>query len=251
MRSLNFFISLFLFISTSSIAEKIPAAVESANAAYSAGHFEKAAKLYESALDNSESAELYFNLGNAYYKQNMIGLAVLNYERAKKLDPDDEDININLKHAYQKTEDKIDAAPELFLTEWKNGLVNMMSEKQWSVLCIVLVCVSLLLFLLYFLGNAKRTRQSGFFGGSILLILTICVFFIAKHRYSLDLNSSGAVITDESVTVTGSPSENGTKLFILHEGTKVEIIDEQPNWVEIRIANGNTGWLKVTKLERI
>ncbi|MES2140435.1 MAG: tetratricopeptide repeat protein [Bacteroidota bacterium] len=226
--------------------------LDSANSAYSKGDYSKASKLYENILSNGQEApEVYFNLGNAYYKTNNIAFAILNYERALKLEPDNEDFNFNLKLANQKTEDKIDAAPQLFLNQWKNGLVDLMTEKGWSQLCILLICISLILFAIYITMQKRGLKQVGFFGGTTLVILSIITFFIAQHKYSITKNNTQAIITSASITVTGSPNEKGTKLFILHAGTKVNVTQEDVSWAEIKIANGNTGWIKTSELQKI
>ncbi|MCE9539070.1 MAG: tetratricopeptide repeat protein [Bacteroidetes bacterium] len=226
--------------------------LDSANSEYSKGDFTKASKLYENILSNGlEAPEVYFNLGNAYYKTNNIAFAILNYERALKLDPDNDDFNFNLKLANQKTEDKIDAAPQLFLSQWKNGLVDLMTEKGWSQLCILLICISLILFAIYITMQKRGLKQFGFFGGTSLVILCVITFFIAQHKYSITKNNSEAIIISPSITVTGSPNEKGTKLFILHAGTKVNVTQEDVSWAEIKIANGNTGWIKKTELQKI
>ncbi len=243
-----FFVTLFSFVK----ASEGNVLLDSATAAYSKGEYGKAAKFYETILAGGQVApEVYFNLGNAYYKSNNIALAILNYERAVKLEPDNEDFNFNLKLANQRIEDKIDEAPQMFLTQWKNGVVHLMTEKGWSQLCIVLILLSLALFALFIAAQQKMLKQLGFFGGVVLAILSISVFFIAKHKYNLTINGREAVITAPSITVTGSPSEKGTKLFIIHEGTKVNITQEDTGWTEIKIANGNTGWIKGSQLERI
>ena len=250
---LNSLLLILLFsFSLSVTANENKVILDSANAAYSKGDYFKAIKLYDSVLNNSTVApEIYFNLGNAYYKTNNIGYAILNYERAKKLAPDDEDIIVNLKLANQKTEDKIEAAPQLFLTTWKNGIVDLMSEKSWSELCIVLIVFSLILFAVYIFSANRGVKQIGFFGGSTLILASIFIFFIARHKYELTKNSENAIITAPTVTVTGSPNEKGTKLFILHEGTKVNITEEDGSWTEIKIANGNVGWVPSKSLSAI
>jgi tetratricopeptide (TPR) repeat protein len=240
---------IFIFFSVFACASENNVILDSANAAYSNGNFEKAIKLYSSIVDqNLESPELYFNLGNAYYKTNNIGAAVLNYERAKKLAPNDEDILTNLKFANQKTEDKIESAPQLFLTEWKNGLIDLMSEKGWSCLCIFTFCISLILIAMFVLSGNSGNKKAGFFGGATTGIITVIIFFMAQCKYEHTINSDEAIITSPSVTVNGSPNEKGTKLFILHEGTKVIITQEEADWTEVKIANGNVGWLKTKTL---
>jgi tetratricopeptide (TPR) repeat protein len=247
-----FLILLFTFLYSFADANTNNLLLDSANSAYSKGDYSKASKLYENIISNGQEApEVYFNLGNAYYKTNNIAFAILNYERALKLEPDNEDFSFNLKLANQKTEDKIDAAPQLFLSQWKNGLVDLMTEKGWSQLCILLVCISLILFAIYITMQKRGLKQFGFFGGTTLVILSIVTFFIAQHKYSITKNNSEAIITSPSITVTGSPNEKGTKLFILHEGTKVNVTQEDVSWVEIKIANGNTGWIKRSELQKI
>lgn len=226
--------------------------LDSASVAYAKGEYTKAVKFYETILaGGQEASDVYFNLGNSYYKSNNIAFAILNYERAIKLNPDNEDYNFNLKLANQRIEDKIDEAPQLFLTEWKNGIAGLMTERGWSQLCILLIFVSLALFALFISVSHRGLKQLGFFGGSLLIIVSIATFFIAKNTYTLTVNGTQAVITAPSITVTGSPNEKGTKLFIIHEGTKVNITQEDTDWVEIKIANGNTGWVKRAQLERI
>lgn len=241
-----------LFICKVSIADNNTIIFDSANASYAKGNFEKAIEQYESLIENnSVSSELYFNLGNAYYKTNNIGLAILNYERAKKINPDDEDLITNLKLANQKTEDKIDAAPQLFLSEWKDGIVNIFNEKDWSIICILLFSISLLLFGIYILSYNNALKKIGFFGGILFSLFTIFIFFIAQNKYELTKNSSNAIVISATATITGSPNEKGTKLFILHEGTKVVVTQEQKDWTEIKIANGNVGWIKSNFLQKI
>ena len=243
---------LTLFICKTSFADNNTIAFDSANASYAKGDFEKAIKQYENLVEsNSVSSELYYNLGNAYFKTNNIGLAILNYERAKKINPDDEDLITNLKLANQKTEDKIDAAPQLFLAEWKNGIINIFNEKEWSMICIVFFSISLILFGVYILSYNNALKKLGFFGGAIISLATIFIFFIAKNKYELTKNSADAIVISATATITGSPNEKGTKLFILHEGTKVVITQEAAEWTEIKIANGNVGWIKTNFLQKI
>ncbi len=246
------FTFLFVFNISFTKANENKNILDSANHEYAKGNYENAIKLYESIINKGEEAsELYFNLGNAYYKSNNIAHAILNYERAKKLNPDDEDIAVNLKLANQKIEDKIDAAPQLFLKEWKDDIVHLLTEKGWSVACILSVVIALILFGLYISSTNRSIKQLGFFGGTILILASVFLFFIARHKYDLTKYSSDAIITSASVTATGSPNEKGTKLFILHEGTKVNITQEDDDWVEIKIANGNIGWVKSNNLTSI
>jgi len=243
---------IFIFCSAFAKADEPGIVFDSANSAYAAGRYEQAIQLYEQVLaGDRESATLYFNLGNAYFKTDQLSKAILNYERAKKLDPDDEDIDMNLKIANQKTEDKIEAAPELFLSQWENSITGLLNEREWSLLLICLSSVALAFYLLYVLSSGKGWKQLGFYTGTGLMLLAVLTFFMARSKYESSLNSNSAIITSPTVTVTGSPSEKGTRLFLLHEGTKVQINQEEGEWTEIRIANGNVGWIKAESAEKI
>lgn len=225
---------------------------DSANAAYAKANYTKAVLLYDSILKSGNVApEVYYNLGNAYYKSNNISKAILNYERAIKIEPHNDDFNFNLKLANQKIEDKIDAAPQLFLTQWKNSLVDLMAESGWATWCILSLVIALALLGLFIVSRHSGFKQLGFFGAAVFFSISISSFFLAKNKYNLTINGSEAIITASSVTITGSPTDKSTKLFILHEGTKVNITEEENEWCEIKIANGNTGWIKKTQLERI
>lgn len=226
--------------------------VDSAKVAYEKGDYPKAIRVYEAIINaNVESPYLYYNTGNAYFKNNEIGMAILYYEKAKKLNPDDEDLLTNLKIANQRIEDKIDEAPEFFFAQWQNSIADLMNEKQWSYFLIALFTLSLLLIAIYLISSHRIIRQICFFTGIVLILVSISTYFIAAKKHNKTVNSYEAVIISPSANANGSPSEKGTKLFILHEGTKVKITEESGDWTEIRIANGNVGWVKSAALKKI
>lgn len=245
-------ITLFCSALTMCLASTSLPQADSARIAYEKKDYTKAIAFYE-YINNSgyESADLYYNLGNAYFKNNDIGMAILYYEKAKKLNPNDEDIITNLHIANQRTEDHIDAAPELFLTQWKNNTVDLFNETQWSIILIVVFALSLVLILIFVINNNKTLKQLGFYGGIIFFILSITLFFIAQNKYHSSKYSSEAIVISPSVNVTGSPFEKGTKLFILHEGTKVKITEENGDWNEIKIVNNSVGWVHTKNLKKI
>jgi tetratricopeptide (TPR) repeat protein len=227
-------------------------AYDSANAAYVAKRFDKAVEYYESILaSGQQSPALYFNLGNAYYQTGDYAHAILNYERAKKLAPNDEDIGVNLKFANQKTEDKIETAPEMFLVGLQKKLVALLDERSWSLLCIAFFIMSLLLIALFIVAGNQLLKKVGFYLGGGFIFAFIATFFIAKSSYNSSLDHSEAIVMASSVTVLGSPAESSTKLFILHKGSKVVVKEENNGWLEVTIANGNVGWVKATQVEKI
>jgi len=251
---MKYFLNIFFLFSFAgtSIAGEPAAALDSANHAYSKGNFEKASQLYEGIISQGyESPEVYFNLGNAFYKLDKIGMSVLNYERAKKLSPQDEDINFNLKLANQKTLDKIEPAPKLFLEDWWDNLKSMHSEKTWGIRSIV--CFLLFLFFLGVFITSGRlfTKQLGFWLSLIFIVFSAISFFISKSRYN-DLSSQNtAVILAASAEIKNSPSDAGAKLFILHEGTKVAAPETRGEWVKIELTSEKVGWVKRSSVEFI
>ena len=225
---------------------------ENANKAYAESKYADALKLYEPVAEAGyESAELYYNMGNAYFKANNIAKAILYFEKAKKLSTNDEDIDHNLKLANQKVVDKMEAVPEIFMAELKTSFLGTFSEKGWSVMCLIIFFLSMALFALYIIASSPSAKQTSFFSGFILLFASIIVFFIARSSYNQSAARSEAIIMKSSVTVKGSPDENGTKLFVLHEGSKVKIEDQSSDWLEIKLPNGNTGWVKSETIEKI
>ena len=249
--SLLIFIYSSLFI-LSANASTPTSLLDSANNAYSKGDFEKAAEGYEGIISlGFESPEIYFNLGNSYYKSDKIGMAILNYERAKKLSPYDEDINFNLKLACQRTLDKIEPAPKLFLEDWWDNLKSMRSEKTWGMRSIA--CFILFLFFLgvFITSNRLFSKQLGFWAAIVFFVFSAISFSISKSRYDDITNQSSAVILSSSAEIKNSPSDAGTKLFILHEGTKVSSLETNGDWVKVQLTPEKVGWVKKSQIEFI
>ena len=223
-----------------------------ADSAYVNGNYQEAIKVYESLLKQGESAELYYNLGNAYYRTENITRAVLNYERALLLSPGDGDIRFNLQIARSKTIDKIVPESEMFFVTWYRSLVNIMSVDGWGRMALVSLALVIVLFLVYLFSARVWIQRVGFFGGGILLVVFVFSNFFAWQQRQQLLNREGAIVVAPSVTVKSTPAQNGTDLFILHEGTKVVITDgSMKSWREIRLADGKKGWIESKKIELI
>jgi tetratricopeptide (TPR) repeat protein len=223
-----------------------------ADSAYVNGNYQEAIKIYESLLKQGESAELYYNLGNAYYRTENITRAVLNYERALLLSPGDGDIRFNLQIARSKTIDKIVPESEMFFVTWYRSLVNIMSVDGWGRMALVSLALVIVLFLVYLFSARVWVQKVGFFGGGILLVVFVFSNFFAWQQRQQLLNREGAIVVAPSVTVKSTPAQNGTDLFILHEGTKVVITDgSMKSWREIRLADGKKGWIESKKIELI
>ena len=223
-----------------------------ADSAYVRGQYQQAIKDYESLLKQGASADLYYNLGNAYYRSENITRAVLNYERALLLSPGDRDIRFNLQIARSKTIDKIVPESEMFFFTWYRSLVNLMSVDAWAWTALVSLALVIVLLLIYLFSDRIWLRKIGFFGGFVLLVLFALSNVFAWQQKQDLLYRKGAIVVSPSVTVKSTPAKNGTDLFILHEGTKVSITDgSMKGWTGIRIADGKEGWIESDMIEEI
>jgi tetratricopeptide (TPR) repeat protein len=226
--------------------------IAKANKAYTDGFYDNAIELYKSVISAGyESVDLYYNLGNACYKQNDIASAILYYEKAHKLDPGNEDVNFNLKIANTKITDKIEAIPEMFYKRWYRKLIESYSVDKWSKTGLVFLCLGLIAGLFYFVSRTLITRKAGFWLGIIFILISLFSFLFAWQGYNDIVHRKEAIIFAPTVTIKSSPDEKSVDLFVLHEGSKVELIDNIGTWYEIRIANGSVGWLNESTIERI
>lgn len=223
-----------------------------ADSAYADGDYSHAAAVYEQLLEQGVSPELYYNLGNAYYRQGDIPHAILSYERALLLAPSDADIRFNLQMARQKTVDKIEPESEMFFVTWLRSLVNMASTDGWARVAIIALALAVLLALAYLFAGRLWLRKLGFFGGVLMLICFILANVFAMQQRRQLTQRTGAVIMQGAVTVKSTPAQNGTELFVLHAGTRVEITDDSmTDWCEVRLPDGKQGWLESSQIEVI
>lgn len=248
MKRFVLFISIFLNVLLS--AQAVTKA--EADSAYVAGDYQRAVTLYDSLLQAGVSYELYYNLGNAYYRMDDITHAVLNYERASQLAPGDADVRFNLQMARSKTIDKIVPESEMFFVTWYHSLVNLTGVDGWGYLALVMLGLALLLALLYLFANGILLRKLGFFGSIVAVLLFFVSNLLAWQQKNEYLKNRGAIIMESAVTVKSTPANNGTDLFILHEGTRVNVIDDSMrDWKEIRVADGKQGWIETKQIETI
>lgn len=237
------------------IAQFINAAVtkEEADQAYQANDFAAAIEKYEAILNTEgESADVYYNLGNSYYKEKNIAKAVLNYERALLLNPGDADIRFNLEMARSKTVDQITPVSEVFIVTWMNSLINVMSEKEWGVVGILSFWLMLVSLIVYIFGRRILYKKIGFTGVVVFLLIAIGANIFASSQKAELINRTGAIVMSPSLTVKSTPNESGTDLFVLHEGTKVYVEDDSMReWKEIRLEDGKKGWVQTNTIEII
>ena len=238
---------LFLFPTTIQAVTK-----QDADAEYSKGNYQQAIKDYEELLKAGESAEIYYNLGNAYYRTENITRAVLSYERALLLNPADEDIRFNLQMARSKTIDKITPESEMFFFTWYRSLVNLMTIDGWAHLAIASIILTLILALVYLFAGHLTLRKIGFYGGVLFLIIFLLSNLFAFQQKQMLMKRNGAIVTAPSVTIKKTPVANSADQGVIHEGTRVDIIDDtMRDWKEIHLADGREGWIPATQIEKI
>ena len=218
--------------------------IKEAETAYAAEQYDKAIELYESILKSyGDSYELFYNLGNSYYKDGKIAHAILNYERALLIKPGDSDVRFNLELAKQQTVDKIEPIQEFFLIEWFDAVQNLLGVDSWATLGIVCFVLFIGCLVLFFFSKWMRIKKVGFYFGILLFFVVIFANIFAYNQKNELVNRNGAIIFAPTVTVKSSPDNSGTDLFVLHEGTKVHVRSSIGDWVEIMFEDGNVGWI--------
>ena len=223
-----------------------------ANTAYINGDFHTAAEFYEQILARGlSSMKLYYNLANACFKEGRLGKSILFYHRALRLAPGNDDIRYNLSVAEARTKDNIEQIPEFFFTEWMRGVRRLMSCTAWSVFSLAALVCALALFLAYLLAQRLPLRKAGFYGTLVAAAVFMLTSWFAMGERREMLDDTQAVVMSLSTAVKSSPDKSATDLFVLHEGTLVEITDRLDNWCEITIADGKKGWLECKTVETI
>ncbi len=221
-----------------------------ANELYTAGEYAEAAAMYESILEDGQSAEVYYNLGNAYFKQGELAQSILAYERALRLNPRYEDAKHNLQFAQSRIVDDIADSSTFFLSQWTVALRNSLHENTWMWLSISLFILCLVGIICFAFLHSLALRKTGFHTAWIALVLSIICMSFAGSLHNRDTAREEAIITQSIVNAKSSPDKSGTDLFVLHEGTKVHIRSTLSGWAEIHVGN-HVGWIHQTALERI
>lgn len=246
MKISGLFLAFFILLGTSFSglsAEPVDTLWNRANNLYSGGNYLEAGEIYEQILnENGESAEIYFNLGNAYFKQNKLGPAHLNYERARRLDPQNADIQYNLNFVKALQTDKIEQVQDVFLTSWLDNVTNIFSSTMWAVVFLILIAISLVMIGLSIFS--KKSKKLFFAGFCLFILLGIVSFYMGYRQRNQTLNRTEAIIYAPEVTVQSTPNNTGATLFIIHEGLKVNIIEKQGNYYRIILEDGKSqGWI--------
>ncbi len=223
-----------------------------ANVLYDQGKYADAAVVYTNLLHSGgPSAELYYNLGNCYYKLKRTGPCILNYERARALDPGDEDIAYNADLAGLLIRDKMESVNEMLLLIWWRWCITRFPLHTWTIVSLLALWIAAAGFLVYRFSREYKPQKNGF----TIFLFACIVFFVciiaAFGRNAYDKQYSFAVVMAPSSIIKSEPGETGTNLFLIHEGLKIRILHPQENWTEIKMPDGNVGWIRNADIEKI
>lgn len=253
----NKLIIIFLFVFIVAFANQISAyqfddIIDKANSAYQQENYEDALSDYLKVYKNGfESAELYYNIGNCYYRLGKLGYAILFYEKGLTLNPDDEDLLYNLSIAKAHTIDKINEVPQMFLVEWWDSFLAWFTLSGWAFISVTIYLLMLSGFGIYYFSNTASKRRIGFYIGVLFLSLTILSGVGLAAKYNKENSAEFGVLIEKTVTVKQSPNERAADAFVIHEGIKFSIEDKLDNWVKIKLSDGKVGWLQKGMFETI
>ncbi|MCU0425800.1 MAG: tetratricopeptide repeat protein [Candidatus Kapabacteria bacterium] len=220
-----------------------------ANETYKNADYKRAAQMYEDLVkEGIEAEEVYFNLGNCYYKLGNMSAAILNYERAQRLAPTDEDIDFNLELAKSRITDKIDPAPQFFIIKWWRMFVALATPSAWSLVGVVFVWLFCIAAALFFIARSPTVKKTFFVLGIVTLICATLMFTFAFQQQH---KAVSAIVFASSVVIKSEPQEVSKDLFVLHEGTKVDVLGTDGEWCKVRIADGSVGWMRINTIRVI
>ncbi|MFQ6617139.1 MAG: tetratricopeptide repeat protein [Fidelibacterota bacterium] len=222
------------------------------NISYEDGKFKQAVEFYEKIIEKGfESGALYYNLGNAYYKIGNIGKSILYYEKSLKFLPRDEDVKFNLKLAKLRTADKIQPTPRFIADRVIHSVTGFFNLYEWITISLVFYILSITLTIVYILytGNKIRMILKYIIIPSVL-IFSIAIFVVAG-KAGIFGQKSRAIIMEKEIAVVSAPNSSATQLFLIHEGTKVEVREKDNNWFKIKLEDGKSGWIPANSLEII
>ena len=244
MKYLFYILSCLLVVTEISANEVAMSQFKKANTDYSNKAYQKAIEGYENILKTGyQSTELYYNLGNAYFRNKELAAAILNYERALVNEPYNDDVQYNLKIANQRTVDNISTLYPVFFITWWGAFRDVLSSSTWAWLAVILFWLGIGGLIIWLMANTRNLRKGGFLGGISLLILSSFMIITAWQRYELERDSDAAIIFAQETLLKSSPDKESPDILQLHEGTKVELLDKIGGWYKVRLMNGEQGWL--------
>lgn len=250
----NIFLAIisWVLLITSTNAQNAEAFFLKANEQYKQQQFEQAAEQYRQIITlGYRSAEVYYNLGNCYYKTNQVGLSVLNYERAYKMQPDNEDIAFNLKLANLKVNDRIEPAPQMMVIKWVNRFFTSQSADGWSKMAVVSIWLAAIAGIAFLWLNHFTWKRLLFVFSVLFLFSSVLFLAVAWKQKNYEAQHQFGIVLVTNTYIKSAPQTNATDLFILREGAKAEVIETQNLWHKIKLADGKVGWIKADDIEVI
>jgi len=242
---------ILLFVVTFSMAQNNQL-FEQGKERYKNGKYQEAITSWMQILDNGKhSASVYFNLGNAHYKLNHVGPSIYYYEKALQLAPNDKDIKTNLAFAENARIDAIEPLPKTVFSKWYTNVSSILTFDGWAITSVVLVMLFVLLFLLYYFSFSERRKRLLFAGSLFSVLLFLVALTMTYQTYADFKNNNPAIVFSEKTEAKSGPSLGSDNVFLVHEGTKVQITATDANWVRVVLANGKEGWLPATDLKRL
>ena len=242
----------FMLISSFGFAQQPTDLFEKGNQQYANGNYQEAVNSYEEvAKQGYESAALYFNLANAQYKLNRIAPSVYYYEKALKLDPKNKDIQNNLTFAKNMTIDAITPLPQNTFKKWYNSILSLFTIDGWAVVTVILVFVFVFAFIGYYFTVRTGMKRLLFTTSFVALGLAVISLAISFQARSFDRNNRPAIVWSPEAEVKSEPNLRSDQTFLLHEGTKVHVLEETDDWKRIRIADGKEGWVTNTEIKEL
>ncbi len=242
---------LLVLISTASFAQ-VDDLMRTANEHYQNEQFDEAIRVYEEIINQGfVSDALYYNLGNAYFRQNQLGKSILYYERGLKISPNDEDLRYNLSIAKARTIDRIKDVPKLFIIEWWELLLTSLSISGWSIIVIIFFIIFLISLSLYFTGKTGKAQRTGFLFGSSGLAALLFFVIVLVSSVNRERSTDFGILVEPEVAAKQSPDDRSNDAFVIHEGLKFEVEDKVNDWSRIRLSDGKVGWLPNNSFEII
>lgn len=222
------------------------------NRLYAAGDYQGAAAVYETLVnDGYVEVAVFYNLGNAHFKLNNLASSILYYEKARKLDPSDPDIRKNLAFVNLGITDRIQPLPEFFIDSWWRGLLFSASLTTWSAVALVCWVGAFGLLIVYLYAWKPRLKRTAFYSGAATAGLALLLLVVAYSQHRTLVDDDSAIVFSSQATVRSAPSESEKTLFVIHEGTKVSIIEQHAEWLRVALPNGHEGWIQSEAVKRI
>lgn len=243
---------LLVFLISMGLCAQNDAAFEKGNQLYNQGKYLEAIEQYQAILDTgNHSAELYYNIANANYKLNKIAPTIYYYEKALQLAPNDDDIKSNLAFAQNMTIDAIDVLPEAGFSKILNGWISKLNYNSWAWIAVICAFLFVMAFITYYFGNRANQKRYFFILSFIALACMILSVVFAFQQKAMDLKDKPAIVFATETQAKTDPNFTSEQVFVLHEGTKVQVLETFDDWTKIQIANGSEGWVPAADVKAL